>query len=93
MDNLGLPIESQGNLDKTHSGLLSSIMKNAARLHTLLLQPHDSQEGQSPAVAKSGNSQDVETYAKIQFNGDENLLIKHSNGLTLGVRQTTASHQ
>ena len=40
VDKLGLPIESLGSLDKSQSGLMSSIMKNAARL-SAILSPED----------------------------------------------------
>jgi hypothetical protein len=36
VDQIGLAIESSGNLDKVQSGLMSSIMKNAARLQQIL---------------------------------------------------------
>ena len=36
VDQIGLPIENSGNLDKSQSGLMSSIMKNAARLQQIL---------------------------------------------------------
>ena len=32
VDKIGLPVESSGSLDKGHSGIMTSIMKNAARL-------------------------------------------------------------
>lgn len=38
VDKLGLPIDSNGNLDKSQSGLISSIMKNAAKLEKILSQ-------------------------------------------------------
>ena len=43
VDSIGLPIEAQGSLDKNHSGIMSSIMKNAARLQTLLSASPDDQ--------------------------------------------------
>jgi hypothetical protein len=36
VDQIGLAIESSGNLDKSQSGLMSSIMKNTARLQQIL---------------------------------------------------------
>jgi hypothetical protein len=36
VDKIGLPIDSTGTLDRGHAGLLSSIMKNTARLQHLL---------------------------------------------------------
>lgn len=36
VDKIGLPVESSGSLDKNHSAVMSSIMKNAARLQILL---------------------------------------------------------
>jgi hypothetical protein len=38
VDKLGLPIDNIGNLDKGQSGLISSIMKNAAKLEKILSQ-------------------------------------------------------
>ncbi|CDW82604.1 UNKNOWN [Stylonychia lemnae] len=74
VDNLGLPIESQGNFDKNLSGIVSSIMKNAARLEKILNQSGDHR----------GSSADIT--AKVYFN-NENLVIRHKQGLTLAVRQ------
>ena len=50
VDQIGLAIESSGNLDKAQSGLMSSIMKNAARLQQILseessLPQHTASEG------------------------------------------------
>ena len=36
MDKLGLPIESHGNLDKSLSGLLSSITTTALKIDAIL---------------------------------------------------------
>lgn len=73
MDRFGLTIDSTGNLDKAHSGLLSSIMKNAQRLNSLLSDGH-------------GN-ENSDVFAKVEFQGGENLLVKHSKDLTIGLRQ------
>jgi hypothetical protein len=55
VDKLGLPVMSTGNLDTAQSGLLSSIMKNASRLHTLLSNPSDSAaEGGEESQLKQG---------------------------------------
>ena len=46
VDQIGLAIESSGNLDKVQSGLMSSIMKNAGRLQQLLSE----ESAQQPAA-------------------------------------------
>eukprot|EP00347_Sterkiella_histriomuscorum_P010549 403375858 len=77
VDNLGLPIESQGNFDKNQSGLISSIMKNAAKLGKIL--------DQSDASQSSPSSSQSDVTAKIYFQ-NENLLIRNKQGLTLAIK-------
>ena len=76
VDNLGLPIESSGNLDKSHSGLISSIMKNAAKLDTIL--------SKNP-VAPSQTESQADCMAKIFFK-NEQLVIRSKQGMTLALR-------
>ena len=81
VDKIGLPIESSGSLDTAHSAVMSSIMKNAARLQTLLSASGDDQI--DTTAVKKGDSADV--MAKIYFN-NENLTIRHKHGITLAMR-------
>ena len=84
VDKYGLPIESQGSLNRDHAGIMSSIMKNASRLNALLQAPtHDGNASASPGGdgnvdASSSPAQkktDNECTAKIQFK-NESLVIR-----------------
>lgn len=85
VDKYGLPIESQGTLDKAQSGLMSSIMKNAARLHALLVNPAVGDEG----TAKKSSDAHADCMAHIQFS-KENLIIRNKQGITLAIRQAAS---
>ena len=92
IDKLGLPIESQGSLDKSQAGLMSSIMKNSARLHALLLTSPDTpaavegHELSSVAAKKAMVPEVADCMAKIQFKGEQ-LVVRHKHGLTVALRQ------
>jgi hypothetical protein len=80
VDKIGLPVESSGSLDKHHSAVVSSIMKNAARLQSLLAAPADDQIDTGAAKKHS-----ADVMAKVFFN-NETLTIRHKHGLTLALR-------
>ena len=85
IDKYGLPIESQGAMDKNQSGFLSSIMKNSARLHAMLLSSEasgaDAADTQKKVPNEAGDS-----LVKIEFK-NENLLLRNKQGVTLAIRQ------
>lgn len=92
MDKFGLPIDSQGSLSRDHAGLMSSIMKNAARLNALLHAPTTvntsglAEEGTSPALTPQQiDPAHADCTAKIEF-AREVLTVRHKNGVTLAVR-------
>jgi hypothetical protein len=80
VDKIGLPVESSGSLDKNHSAVMSSIMKNAARLQTLLSAAPEDQ-----IDTAAHKKVDADVMAKIHF-GKETLTIRHKHGLTLAMR-------
>ena len=85
VDNLGLPIESSGNFDKTQSGLISSIMKNAAKLEKLLGGMTSEASIQMESNYYNKNQQ-TDITAKIYFK-EENLVVRNKQGMTLALRQ------
>ena len=89
MDKLGLPIESHGNLDKSLSGLLSSITTTALKIDAILgasaaveadgqLVKHAQTDGHLGAVG--------DCMAKVYFK-NETLVVRRKQGLTIGLRQ------
>lgn len=66
VNNFGQVIERQGNFNQDHSGIISSIMKNAAKLGMIL------EQGESG----SSGSPKADVTAKISFER-ESLLIRH----------------
>ena len=83
VDKIGLPVESSGSLDKNHSAVMSSIMKNAARLQTLLSGAAPAEDQIDTAQRKQEGAADV--MAKVYFK-NETLTIRHKHGLTLAMR-------
>ena len=79
VDKIGLPVEASGSLDKNHSAVMSSIMKNAARLQTLLRAAPEDQ------IDTAAQKAEADVMAKIHF-GKETLTIRHRHGLTLALR-------
>jgi len=74
VDKVGLPIDSTGNLDKSQSGLISSIMKNAAKLEKLLSQSTPDSAAKEYNYYNQGQQPDIT--AKVYFS-NETLLIRN----------------
>ena len=68
---------------------MSSIMKNAARLHAILLSADSTSagaaEGVPQSIKKAITPEVADCMAKVQFKGEQ-LVVRHKHGLTVAIR-------